>query len=136
VPTALLVVGALGALGAAAGAFLVRRGRRRREVLGVDGAVAELERALRRAGRGPTGGLTLARLEERLRGSPDAAGYVRTVRTAPLRLRRRDAHARAAAGPAARARRRPGAARPRPRALGAAALVSARRPPLPVAAAG
>jgi hypothetical protein len=67
---------------ALAGALLVRRSRRRRAASGIEGAVTELERALRRSGRVPASGLTLARLEERFRAAPDAAAYVRALRTA------------------------------------------------------
>ena len=45
----------------------------------LDGA-AELERALRRAGRPLAGGTTLRQLEARLAGAGDAAAYVRAVR--------------------------------------------------------
>jgi hypothetical protein len=44
--------------------------------------VAELERALSRAGRPLQGGVTLHALEQRFRSSPEAAGYVRTLRLA------------------------------------------------------
>jgi transglutaminase-like putative cysteine protease len=42
--------------------------------------VGELERALARSGRPLAGGVTLAALERRLSGSPDAAAYVRALR--------------------------------------------------------
>jgi hypothetical protein len=42
--------------------------------------VAELERALARSGRPLAGGVTLATLERRFGGSPEAAGYVRALR--------------------------------------------------------
>jgi transglutaminase-like putative cysteine protease len=44
--------------------------------------VGELERALARAGRPLEGGMTLHALEQRFRGSPQAAGYVRRLRLA------------------------------------------------------
>jgi transglutaminase-like putative cysteine protease len=44
--------------------------------------VSELERALARAGRPLQRGVTLQALEQRFRGSPQAAGYVRTLRLA------------------------------------------------------
>jgi protein-glutamine gamma-glutamyltransferase len=42
--------------------------------------IAELERAFARTGRPLSGGVTLAALEHRLRGSTGAAGYIRTLR--------------------------------------------------------
>jgi hypothetical protein len=60
----------------------IARKRRRFATLGVDAAVEELERALRRSGRRPTPGLTLSRLEHSLRAAPDAAAYVGTLRAA------------------------------------------------------
>ena len=105
-PLVLLVLGALLLAAAAAVLVLARRARRRRAAEGIDGAVAELERALRRSGRRPVGGLTLARLEERLRGAPDAAAYVAAVRSArfgfgggpPTRSQRRALRRELAAG--------------------------------------
>ena len=44
--------------------------------------VSELERALARAGRPVPRGVTLRALEQRFGGSPEAAGYVRTLRLA------------------------------------------------------
>jgi protein-glutamine gamma-glutamyltransferase len=44
--------------------------------------LAELERALARSGRPIADGVTLAALERRFRTSPEAAGYVRTLRLA------------------------------------------------------
>jgi hypothetical protein len=44
--------------------------------------VSELEQALARAGRPLQGGVTLHALEQRFRASPEAAGYVRTLRLA------------------------------------------------------
>jgi transglutaminase-like putative cysteine protease len=46
----------------------------------VEQLLAELERAFRRSGRPLADGITLAALEERLRGSRDAQGYVRALR--------------------------------------------------------
>jgi transglutaminase-like putative cysteine protease len=97
-----------------AGALLVCRARRRRAAEGIEGAVAELERALRRSGRLPASGLTLARLEERLRGAPDAAAYVSTLRAArfgyagdmPTSAQRRALRRELAAGPGLRGRAR------------------------------
>ena len=60
-------------------AVLALRWRRR---YGPEVAAAELARALRRTRRGPRPGATLAQLEEKLKWTPDAAGYVRAVRTA------------------------------------------------------
>jgi transglutaminase-like putative cysteine protease len=54
--------------------------RRRRPRGPDDETLAELERALRRSGRGLPAGTTLRELEERFRGSSDAQGYVRAVR--------------------------------------------------------
>ncbi len=45
-----------------------------------DELLAELERAFARCGRRVPGGTTLAALEQRLRGSPDAEAYVRALR--------------------------------------------------------
>ena len=42
--------------------------------------LAELERALHRAGRSIGQGVTLAGLEQRFRSAPDAAGYIRMLR--------------------------------------------------------
>jgi len=69
---------------AAFAAWRFARARRRRGEDGgrrVDRAIAELEAALRRTGRAPAPGLTLHQLERRLRGSPDAAAYLRALRT-------------------------------------------------------
>jgi protein-glutamine gamma-glutamyltransferase len=81
-PVVALTLGGLGVALAAAAAVVIVRRRRRHATLGPDAAVAELERALRRSGRRPAGGLTLRRLEESLRSAPDAAEYVRSVRSA------------------------------------------------------
>ena len=45
-----------------------------------DELVAELERALSRSGRPLADGVTLASLEHRFRGSPNAAAYIRALR--------------------------------------------------------
>jgi transglutaminase-like putative cysteine protease len=70
VPLALLAVALI------ASALLLARGRRRLDPL------AELERAFARSGRPLAAGTTLAGVEERLRGAPEAAGYVRALRLA------------------------------------------------------
>jgi transglutaminase-like putative cysteine protease len=60
---------------------LVRVERRARiPVAAVDPELAELVRALRRSGRMPSSGVTLARLETTLGGSDAAQGYLRAVR--------------------------------------------------------
>jgi transglutaminase-like putative cysteine protease len=61
---------------------LLRRRRRSSSASGPAWAasVAELERALRRAGRRPGGGTTLSALEGAFAASPRAAGYVRALR--------------------------------------------------------
>jgi hypothetical protein len=69
---AVLLVGA----GIAAARFVLRVPRT------PDGLVDELERALVRTRRPLTAGATLAGLEQRLRASPGAASYVRTLRVA------------------------------------------------------
>ena len=66
------------ALIAAAVGFAVMH--RRHLKMTVDDHVRELERALRRSGRSADGTLTLNALEQRFRGAPDAAGYVRALR--------------------------------------------------------
>jgi transglutaminase-like putative cysteine protease len=53
-----------------------------RPLRSVDARVAELERALRRSGRPLRAGDTLAALEDRMRGRPDARGYVEALRVA------------------------------------------------------
>ena len=111
-------------------AWLVIEWRRRSlgPAAALDRAVAELEAALRRAGRPAGAGTTLQQLEQRLGGTPAAAAYLRALRAGRY----------APSAPAADGRRPPRAAarageRPRPgghpaRALGAAALaVGARR---------
>lgn len=86
---AVVLLGALGMLGAMLlGTRPLAPGER---------LVAELERALARSGRPLAGGVTLAALERRLSGSPDAAAYVRALRlqrfgaaaTAPTPAQRR-----------------------------------------------
>jgi len=72
-------------LGAAAilllvGLLLARRRRRGHDPAQV--AVFELERALRRTGRCPAPATTLQEIEQRLRHAPEAAAYVRALRTA------------------------------------------------------
>ena len=66
-------------------AWRVAWARRRRAAVDgghrIDRAIAELEAALRRSGRPPAPGLTLHQLERRLRGSPEAAAYLRALRT-------------------------------------------------------
>ncbi len=69
-------VGLLVALSAAIAAWLLAA----RAVAG--DPVAELERAFRRTGRPLSPGTTLVTLENRFRGVPEAAGYVRALRTA------------------------------------------------------
>jgi hypothetical protein len=63
-------------------AWGVARWRRRSlsPAAALDRAVAELEAALRRIGRPATSGTTLRQLEQRLGGSPEAAGYLRALR--------------------------------------------------------
>ena len=76
------VAGAL-ALAALGGGLAVRRrrgGAAHGEQAPLDRAIAELEAALRRAGRPAAPGTTLRQLESRLGGSPDAAAYLRALR--------------------------------------------------------
>jgi transglutaminase-like putative cysteine protease len=56
-----------------------RRRRRLASLAPRDRAVAELEAALRRAGRPLTPGTTLRQLEQRLRAPPDATAYLRAL---------------------------------------------------------
>jgi hypothetical protein len=73
---------------------------------GSDPHLAELERALTRAGRPPAPDTTLAQLEHRFRGSPDAAAYIRAIRVSryggepqqPTASQRRALRARLAEG--------------------------------------
>jgi len=74
-----LPVGIGGGVLAALLALLVRRRRRPRPAPG-PAALAELERALRRARRSLAPGTTLSALEARFGGSPGAAGYLRALR--------------------------------------------------------
>jgi hypothetical protein len=59
---------------------VVAVGLRGRRPPGPETLVAELERALARAGRPLTGGTTLAALEDRFQASPEASAYVRAIR--------------------------------------------------------
>jgi len=63
-------------------AWLVARWRRRSlgPAAALDRAVAELEAALRRAGRPAAAGTTLQQLEQRLGRTPEAAAYLRALR--------------------------------------------------------
>ena len=63
-------------------AWLVLRWRRRSRgpAAALDRAVAELEAALRRAGRPAAGGTTLQQLEQRLGRTPEAAAYLHALR--------------------------------------------------------
>jgi transglutaminase-like putative cysteine protease len=79
-PVALYVLGGVAALTLAAAGALFVLARRRRAAMTADDHVRELERALRRSGRVPAGGLTLTALEGRLAHTPEAAAYVRTLR--------------------------------------------------------
>lgn len=81
-PTALLIGAGLlvaAALAAALGAVLLHRRHAR---MTVEDRVRDLDRALRRSGRVHRDELTLQQLEERMRGAPEAAGYVRALRQA------------------------------------------------------
>jgi hypothetical protein len=96
-----LAVAVLLVIAAFAAAAAVRLG-----AAGGDRPLAELERALARAGRPLAPGTTLAQLEHRVRSSPDAAGYVRALRMAryggvaemPTAAQRRALRARLAEG--------------------------------------
>ena len=84
-----LAIGGGGGGGLALGLLalvLVRRRRRRRPApepaAAADLALAELQRALRRAGRQAPVGVTLTGLEGRLGASGDGAGYLRALRAA------------------------------------------------------
>jgi transglutaminase-like putative cysteine protease len=102
------------ALALVAWAALRLRRRRLGPAAALDRAVAELEAALRRAGRPATAGTTLQQLERRLGGTPEAAAYLRALRAGryapagpPPTLRGRRALRRALAsgrGPAGRLR--------------------------------
>jgi hypothetical protein len=76
-PVVLAILGVLVALLVLALFVWARSG-----ALDADGLLAELERALARSGRPISDGVTLAALERRFRTSPEAAGYVRTLRMA------------------------------------------------------
>jgi protein-glutamine gamma-glutamyltransferase len=76
-PVVLAILGVLVALLVLALVVWARSG-----ALDADGLLAELERALARSGRPISDGVTLAALERRFRTSPEAAGYVRTLRMA------------------------------------------------------
>ena len=97
----------------------------------LDELMRELERALRRSGRPLQGGVTLAGLEERFRGSPLAASYIRMLRLArfadqtdlPDSEQRRALRSQLGAGL--------GFARDAPRAVGAAAPAGSSVDPKP-----
>jgi transglutaminase-like putative cysteine protease len=101
----LYVLAGLAVMLLAAAAALTFVLRRHRAPAG-EALVAELERALARSGRPIAAGTTLAALEQRLRSSPEAAGYVRTLRLArfgggralPTPAQRRALRAHLAAG--------------------------------------
>ena len=76
-----LSLGALAMLVVLAIAYAVAATRWRRRY-GPEVAAAELARALRRTGRAMRPGATLRQLEDSLRWAPEAAGYVRAVRSA------------------------------------------------------
>jgi transglutaminase-like putative cysteine protease len=67
-------------LALAAWVVLRRRRRSLSPAAALDRAVAELEAALRRAGRPATAGTTLRQLEQRLGRTPEAAAYLRALR--------------------------------------------------------
>jgi hypothetical protein len=76
----MLVLGLIAAA-LAAGALVVavwRAGSRR----GIEQLLVEIERAMLRTGRPIAGGMTLAALERRVRGRPEAEGYIRAIRLA------------------------------------------------------
>jgi transglutaminase-like putative cysteine protease len=83
-PWTLFAAGVAGLLGLAAVAVLLVRRRRARTPpsapAAADRALAELERALRRAGRPAPTGVTLTGLEKRLRASGEGATYLRKLR--------------------------------------------------------
>jgi hypothetical protein len=70
----------LGLGGLLATVALVRRRRAAFAALGIPPELTELHRALTRTGRAPEPGTTLAQLERRLGGTPEASAYVRTLR--------------------------------------------------------
>ncbi len=73
---------ALAALGLLLAALAFVGWRRAGCVRSTDALVSELERALRRCGRAPVGGTTLAELERRFGGYAGAARYLRALREA------------------------------------------------------
>jgi protein-glutamine gamma-glutamyltransferase len=73
------LIGAAALLLALVGWRLAGALRRRAELSPLDRAVAELEAALRRAGRPLPGGTTLRQLEQRLGASSDATAYLRAL---------------------------------------------------------
>jgi hypothetical protein len=77
VPGALAILGIIAALALAATGLLVTR-----PLPGGEALVAELERALTRAGRPVRAGTTLSAIEHRLGPDTDAAAYVRALRLA------------------------------------------------------
>jgi hypothetical protein len=60
-----------------------------RPLAGADAGVSDLQRAFRRSRRPLPAGITLAELEHRLRGSPDAAAYVQRLRLSRFAGRQR-----------------------------------------------
>jgi transglutaminase-like putative cysteine protease len=77
-PALIAVAVVLGLLGVVTAAVALRR----RRVPGALALLAELERALARAGRPLAADTTLAALEDRMRASEEAAAYVRAIRIA------------------------------------------------------
>jgi transglutaminase-like putative cysteine protease len=77
-PSALLLIGLVAA--GLAGAVLLLAAWRAGQGRGTDQLVSELERALSRSGRPMAGGMTLAGLERRVRGRPEAEEYIRALR--------------------------------------------------------
>jgi hypothetical protein len=71
-----LVVAGLGTCG------LLVLGWRAGDPRGIEQMLTELERAMARTGRPIAGGMTLAGLERRVRGRPDAEAYIRKLRLA------------------------------------------------------
>jgi hypothetical protein len=81
-PWWVVALGLGGVLGVAGVALLAVRRRRGGPLPPLERAVAELEAALRRAGRPAPTGTTLRQLERRLGGTPDAAAYLRALSAA------------------------------------------------------
>jgi transglutaminase-like putative cysteine protease len=77
--TPLLILPALAALAALALVGLLVRNLARPTPT-IEDLLDELERAMARTGRPLGGGITLAALEHRFRGSPGASGYIRSLR--------------------------------------------------------